>query len=102
MSLYFQEDNDSNAFNSTPGLFTKASRYFYALNDKLQYYKKERWAIVGFLGLIYLIRLITTKGYHALTYCIGIHFLNSFIGFISPLQDPEDDIDGGKSFLPQK
>jgi hypothetical protein len=37
------------------------------------------------------------------TYCLGIHLLNAFIGFISPLEDPEeDDGVGGDSFLPQK
>ena len=45
------------------------------------------------------------KGYHAVTYCLGIHLLNSFIGFISPLQDPEDEetsLEDKGSFLPQK
>ena len=41
------------------------------------------------------------KGYYALTYCIGIHFLNSFIAFISPLEDPEDDLPEDISHLPQ-
>jgi len=37
-----------------------------------------------------------------LTYCIGIHFLNSFIGFISPLDDPEEEyLEEGDSHLPQ-
>ena len=46
-----------------------------------------------------------TLGYYAVTYCLGIHILNSFIGFISPLQDPEDEecsLDDKNSFLPQK
>jgi len=42
-----------------------------------------------------------TKGYYALTYCIGIHFLNSFIAFISPLDDPDDDLPEDSSHLPQ-
>ena len=44
-------------------------------------------------------------GFHAVTYCLGIHVLNSFIGFISPLQDPEDEevnLHDKGSFLPQK
>ena len=46
--------------------------------------------------------MILTNGYYALTYCIGIHFLNSFIGFISPLEDPEDNLNEENSFLPQR
>ena len=42
------------------------------------------------------------KGYYALTYCIGIHFLNSFIGFISPLDDPEEELGEDNSYLPQR
>ena len=30
-------------------------------------------------------------GYHAVAYCLGIHLLNSLIGFLSPLEDPEDE-----------
>jgi hypothetical protein len=42
-------------------------------------------------------------GYHAVTYCLGIHLLNAFIGFISPLEDPEEEgTEDGGSFLPQK
>jgi len=41
-------------------------------------------------------------GYHAVTYCLGIHILNSLIGFISPLNDPEEDEIGDGSFLPTK
>ena len=43
------------------------------------------------------------KRYACLTYCIGIHVLNSFIGFISPLDDPEEaGLQSDESILPQK
>ena len=52
--------------------------------------------------IIYFIIILYVQGYYALTYCIGIHFLNSFIVFISPLDDPEDeDLDEEISHLPQ-
>jgi len=39
-----------------------------------------------------------------LTYCLGIHLLNAFIGFISPMDDPEEEggFNDSGSFLPQK
>ena len=46
--------------------------------------------------------LFPKLGYHAVAYCLGIHLLNSFIGFISPLEDPEDEDVEGSSFLPLK
>ena len=46
--------------------------------------------------------LFIKLGYHAVAYCLGIHLLNSFIGFISPLEDPEDEDSDGASFLPLK
>ena len=73
-----------------------------SINDKIIIYRAERWGVVAILVLIYFIRVFRLKGYYALTYCIGIHFLNSFIGFISPLDDPEEDLGGDNSYLPQR
>ena len=69
------------------------------MNDKLVGYKKERWLLVVVLIALYFIRLSIIGGFYALTYCIGIHVLNSFLGFISPLEDP-DEVEDGSSFLP--
>lgn len=107
MSHYFQNDPNfafSSNENSLTNNYGKIMIYLRALNDKIQFFKLERWVIVGVLVLFYFIRLIMTGGYHAVTYCLGIHLLNAFIGFISPLEDPDDDeIYSSKgSFLPQK
>ena len=84
-------------------LMEKIIIYHSVIKDKILIYKIERWGIVGILFIIYVMRCFSTGGYYALTYCIGIHFLNSFIGFISPLEDPEDEgIESDESFLPQK
>ena len=80
----------------------KLEIYYNSIKDKIIIYKAERWGVVAVLAIIYFIRIFRTKGYYALTYCIGIHFLNSFIGFISPLDDPEDELNSGDSYLPQK
>lgn len=99
MSTYFQNDvntnNSSNIFIC--GFFNKILTVYNAIKDRLSLYRKTRWYIIIFLSILYIIRLLITKGYQALTYCIGIHFLNSFIGFISPKVDPEDI---GESYLP--
>ena len=84
---YFSENeksSSSSSFNTEKkNLIEKINYYLELIKDKTIIYKFHRWIFVLILLLIYLIRVIKTKGYYALTYCIGIHFLNSFIGFIS-------------------
>ena len=61
MSTYFKEDFSAE-HRENENLFTKASNYIQALNDKLQFFKKERWIAVGFIIFFYIIRLIMTGG----------------------------------------
>ena len=109
MSSYFNEGEQKNSNNinsdsiSNKGFCEKIEIYSNYVRDKIIAYKGFRWGVVLFLSIIYFIRMFYKKGYYALTYCIGIHFLNSFIGFISPLDDPEEeDLTEGDSYLPQK
>ena len=104
MSTYFEKEKNQNTINSSLNIFTKIKIYLNAIQDKIIIYVAERWGIIAILLLFYLIRIFLCKGYYALTYCIGIHFLNSFIAFISPLNDPEDEVElnlsNDNSFLP--
>ena len=109
MSSYFNEEEKKNSNNinnesiANKSFLEKLQFYYNSINDKIIIYRAQRWCAVAVLAIIYFIRMFRTKGYYALTYCIGIHFLNSFIGFISPLEDPEEEaLDSGDSFLPQK
>ena len=109
MSSYFNEEERKN-FNeakndsfANKNIFEKMEIYYNQIKDKIIIYKAERWGAVAILAIIYFIRIFRKQAYYALTYCIGIHFLNSFIGFISPLEDPEEgNLNDGDSFLPQK
>lgn len=107
MASYFTEGEtklgSQNEKKGVKGLINKMRLIIQAINDKIQFYTKRRWITICFLCSIYFLRLIITRGYQALTYCIGIHFLNSFIGFISPMIDPEGDEfdEENKSYLPQ-
>ena len=109
MSSYFNEEEKQNSETinneliANKSFFQKIGFYYNSIKDKIIVYKAERWGVVAILAIIYFIRMFRTKGYYALTYCIGIHFLNSFIGFISPLEDPEEEgLNSGDSYLPQK
>lgn len=104
MSNYFDSSNPSKPITEAvnESFFFKISAYIQFINDKLLYYKIERWIGAGIMFLFYLLRIVIfTGGYYAMTYCIGIHVLNSFLGFISPLEDPDEN-DEGESYLPQK
>ena len=107
MSSYFNEGEQKNSSDlnneaiSNKSCCEKLSIYFNYIRDKLIIYKFYRWMVVLILTLVYLFRMFYTKGYYALTYCIGIHFLNSFMAFISPLDDPEDELPEDGSHLPQ-
>ena len=101
MSTYFKPwENDNLTEVADQGPFRKLLAYYNQINDKALFYKTERWAVAAVLALAYVIRIAICGGFYALTYCIGIHILNSFLGFISPMEDPEESDDG--SFLPQK
>ena len=109
MSSYFNEEEQkssteiNNESIADKTFFQKIDLYYNSIKDKIIIYKAERWGVVGVLAIIYFSRMFRTKGFYALTYCIGIHFLNSFIGFISPLEDPEEEgLNNGDSYLPQK
>ena len=105
MSSYFSEEENKNIDNnniSEKSFCEKIKIYFNSLNDKIIIYRGQRWGVVAILAVIYFIRVFRTKGYYALTYSIGIHFLNSFIGFISPLDDPEEELGSDNSYLPQR
>ena len=109
MSNYFngEEQSQSSKKNDKPladkTFIEKFKFYYNVIKDKLIVYPLERWLFALILLLIYILRIVLTEGFYCLTYLIGILFLNSFIGFISPLEDPEEyELNSDDSFLPQK
>lgn len=100
MSNYFPEGQQAPAQPQDQSKLQALYSYINAIRDKIQRFIFQRWIGVIILVLVYIIRVIIAKGYFALTYCMGINVLNSFIGFISPLEDP-DELGETASFLPQ-
>ena len=84
-------------------IFGKFKFYKNIIRDKIIIYRLERWLIVVNLALIFMIRVVKSQGFYCLAYYVCIHILNSFIEFISPLEDPEEyGLNSGDSHLPQK
>ena len=109
MSNYFsgEEQSESSKIKEKPlsekTIFQKINIYCNLIKDTIIIYDIERWLIAASIVMIYIARVLLTKGYYFLTYCISIYILNEFIGFISPLEDPEElELNDDDSFLPQK
>ena len=109
MSKYFsgEEQSQSSTINekslAEKTFFQRFKLYKSIIRDKIIIYRLERWLIVAIFALIFVIRVILSQGFYCLTYYVCIHILNSFIGFISPLEDPEEyGLNSGDSYLPQK
>lgn len=67
MSTYFKDEHSNDKLNDD-NIFNKISTYSQAINDKIQFYKNQRWGVVGFLAFIYLIRLVMTGGKNLITF----------------------------------
>lgn len=61
MSTYFKDEGNVNP-NGGENIFSKIWKYYHAVNDKIQYYKQERWLAIGAMGLFFFIRMIFTGG----------------------------------------
>ena len=59
MSTYFKE---SELDDNSSSYITRVWRYYQSINDKIQFYRKQRWALIFVLMLIFLLRLYLTNG----------------------------------------
>lgn len=69
---------------------SSASRVIQYWLDKSTVRPYTRWGLFGFLVLFFSLRIYLTQGYFIVAYGLGIFLLNNFIGFLSPLEDPND------------
>ena len=53
--------------------------------DRSTIYIKSRWLAFLVLMALYVFRVYLIKGFHIISYDLGIYLLNQFIGFLSPL-----------------
>jgi hypothetical protein len=60
MSTYFKEEQEKIETNDS--IFFRIWRYYQSMNDKIQFYRTERWSLIGFLALIFFLRIYFTQG----------------------------------------
>merc|ERR1711937_656172 len=59
--------------------------------DRSTPYVVGRWIFLLFEIFLYGLRVYYIKGYHIVTYALAIFIMNLFIGFLSPIEDPEGE-----------
>mmetsp|Transcript_8043 Transcript_8043/g.12156 ORF Transcript_8043/g.12156 Transcript_8043/m.12156 type:complete len:200 (+) Transcript_8043:74-673(+) len=59
--------------------------------DRSTPYILGRWMFLLVELFVYCVRVYYLKGYYIVTYALAIFILNLFIGFISPIEDPETE-----------
>ena len=62
--------------------------------DKTTSHTKYRWGATAALLLLYILRVYLLEGFYVVTYGLAIYTLNLLIGFLSPLNDPDEAEDG--------
>jgi hypothetical protein len=68
-----------------------AWRRYQKLLDEATPHVTWRWVATGLLSVVFLLRIVATRGFFIIAYALGIYLLNLFIGFISPQVDPEGE-----------
>ncbi|EAL61097.1 hypothetical protein DDB_G0292588 [Dictyostelium discoideum AX4] len=77
---------------------TLIARKYQNLIEKTISFIPQRWAFVGFLSFLYILRVsLSSGGWYVITYALGIFLLTRFIAFLSPKWDPELEEDSGDS-----
>mmetsp|Transcript_28422 Transcript_28422/g.39660 ORF Transcript_28422/g.39660 Transcript_28422/m.39660 type:complete len:201 (+) Transcript_28422:52-654(+) len=59
--------------------------------DRSTPYVAARWGLLIVEIALYALRVYYIKGFHIVTYALAIFILNLFIGFLSPIEDPEGE-----------
>ncbi len=53
--------------------------------------KKERWAFAAFLTVIFLLRVLISRKWIFIAYCLYVYILSRVIMFVTPMVEPDDD-----------
>ena len=60
MSTYFKEEQ--NNIETNDSIFFKLWRQYQSFNDKIQFYRTERWSIIAVLALFFFLRIYFIQG----------------------------------------
>ena len=55
-------------------------------------YPKARWASLAVVLSFFVLRVIFTRGYAFLAYCLGIYYLSRTVKFMTPASDEDGNI----------
>ncbi|CAI4925781.1 CRE_HP_G0004330.mRNA.1.CDS.1 [Saccharomyces cerevisiae] len=55
--------------------------------DKVTPHAKERWAVLGGLLCLFMVRITMAEGWYVICYGLGLFLLNQFLAFLTPKFD---------------
>jgi len=93
---------DAGLEGSSLPLFESVARLRHAIGSRYQQHLDRttrhtmyRWIATGVLLFTYFLRVYLLQGFYVVTYGLALYTLNLLIGFLSPLNDPDENEDDG-------
>lgn len=67
-------------------------------------HRSMRWALLGMLTLIFIVRIVFYQGFYLIAYWLGIQTIYLALPLVTPITDPEtmglDEMNSGSAHLP--
>lgn len=96
--MEFEDDDIGRSVSTNPFVkyYKQAWTWYRFYLDKVVPHVKERWAALGLLIVLFLLRIVSSQGWYVVCYALGIFLLNQFLAFLTPkfdvsLQQDEDN-----------
>lgn len=74
--------------NEATARITHYRRLYQTYVDRTVPHKVHRWAGLGCLLAVFLLRIVIAQGWYIVCYSLGIYLLNLFLAFLTPKFDP--------------
>lgn len=100
-------DSAQSKISELTSSITHYRRLYQTYLDKSVPHKFHRWAGLGCLLAVFLLRVFIAQGWYIVCYALGIYLLNLFLAFLTPKFDPsleqemrDQDMEEGGDVLP--
>ena len=96
MDLTDAEDGSVASNNPVVKSYKQAMKHYQFYMDKITPLVKERWIGLGVMLILFVLRIVMSKGWYVVCYALSIYLLSQFLAFLTPkfdmtLQQDEDN-----------
>ena len=96
MDLTDAEDGSVASNNPVVKSYQQAMKHYQFYMDKITPLVKERWIGLGVMLILFVLRIVMSKGWYVVCYALSIYLLSQFLAFLTPkfdmtLQQDEDN-----------